>query len=208
MNLTNYSIFLSASFLLLIFPGPNMLAVISRGIQFGKKAAFLTVLGYGLGDMLQTFLAVVGLSAIISSSLIALKFLQYSGSAYLIYLGVRMILTKQEKAENEMPIISHKGILMHSAVASILNPKTVLFFIAFLPQFVAPENGFLTLQLLILGFSFTLLGIIMYLPIALFSVKIGELLKSSERIGKRVNWISGSIFIFLGILLGTSKITE
>lgn len=192
--------FTIASLLLLATPGPDLLAVLGRGISQGRQAAMVTVMGYALGDFVHTTFAVVGLSALIRSSAIAFMSVKYVGALYLIYLGIQAIWHKRQFriiAENER--IEAGKILRQSIISSILNPKTALFFLAFLPQFVDMKAGNPQLQMLILGAVFMMLGMLAYFPLAYFSGDLGRWIQTRQAIAVKVRWITGSIFIGLGV---------
>ena len=197
--------YIIASLILLITPGPNLLAVVGRGLGQGRSAAVITVLGYALGDMIQTILAVMGLSVIVRTSAYAFNVIKMAGAAYLIYLGLMSLFCRSKSVNNGMkkktvPIV----ILRQSILASLLNPKTALFFLAFLPQFVNVSAGHVDLQMLFLGFIFMLLGIVTYLPIAWFSGIVGRLFMDGKAASK-MKFITGGIFIFLGIRVALLK---
>lgn len=157
-------------------------------------------MGYALGDVFHTIFAVVGLSALIRSSAITFQIVKYLGVLYLIYLGIQAIRNKRQfriVSENER--IETATILRQSIISSILNPKTALFFLAFLPQFVDVTAGNVQFQMLILGAVFMSLGMLTYFPLAYFSGVLGRWIQSHQAIADRVRWIIGSIFIGLGI---------
>lgn len=206
MNWYLLGAFIIASLVLLITPGPNLLAVIGRGIGQGHRAALVAVMGYALGDMLNTAFAILGLSALIRSSAVAFQIVKYVGAVYLIFLGVQAIYRKQHWITRQ-----HHGdakpaiILRQSIVASVLNPKTALFFLAYLPQFVDVTKGNAGLQMIVLGSLFMCLGIIMYCPIACFAGNIGQWLQTKQTIADNLRWVTGSIFIMLGIRVALLK---
>ncbi|VEP13779.1 Lysine transporter LysE [Hyella patelloides LEGE 07179] len=200
INFDLISRFAVASLLLLATPGPDLLAMLGRGISQGRQAAIVTVVGYALGDVTHTIFAVVGLSALIQSSAIAFQIVKYFGALYLIYLGIQAIQNKRQfriVSKNER--IATATILRQSIISSILNPKTTLFFLAFLPQFVDVNAGKVQLQMLILGVVFMLLGMLVYFPVAYFSGVIGRWIQTRQAIASKIRWVTGSIFIGLGL---------
>ena len=200
MNFYLISTFAVASLLLFATPGPDLLAVLGRGISQGRKAAMITVVGYALGDVAHTAFAVVGLSALIRSSAIAFQLVKYLGAVYLIYLGVQAIRNQRQfRIVSATERIETGVILRQSIISSILNPKTALFFLAFLPQFIDLNAGNTQLQMLILGVVFMLLGMLTYFPLAYFSGTVGRWIQTRQAIANKVRWITGSIFIGLGI---------
>lgn len=200
MNLYLVGTFILSSLLLLVTPGPDMLAMLGRGIGQGRQAAIVTVFGYALGDLIHTIFAVIGLSAIIYSSAILFQIIKYIGALYLIYLGIQTIRHKHQfKLSSESKKIKNGKILRESILSSVLNPKTTLFFLAFLPQFVDLTAGNVQMQMLILGAIFMMLGILAYFPLAYFSGIIGTWIQTRKAIADKLHLITGSIFIGLGI---------
>lgn len=200
VSLDLISKFALASLLLLATPGPDFFAMLGRGISQGRQAATVAVVGYALGDFVHTIFAVVGLSALIQSSAIAFQTVKYLGALYLIYLGIQAIRNKHQfriVSENER--IETATILRQSIISSILNPKTALFFLAFLPQFVDVNAGNVWFQTLILGIVFMLLGMLTYFPLAYFSGVVGRWIQTRQAIVSRIRWVTGSIFIGLGL---------
>lgn len=200
MNLYSVGTFMLTSLLLLATPGPDMLAMLGRGISQGKQAAILTVVGYALGDMIHTIFAVIGLSAVIYSSAILFQIVKYIGALYLIYLGIQIIWHKRQfKLASKSRKIKNSTILKESILSSVLNPKTTLFFLAFLPQFIDMNAGNVQIQMLALGAIFMVLGILAYFPLAYFSGIIGTWIQTRKAIADKLHLITGSIFIGLGI---------
>lgn len=202
MNPTLWAAFIIAALVLLLTPGPDLLAVIGRGIGQGRSAAFLAVIGYALGDVLHTVFAVVGLSAVIQSSAVAFHLVKYAGALYLVYLGIKTIRDRglfDRATQTARPTEPAVHVLRQSIVASVLNPKTTLFFLAFLPQFVDVSRGQTAVQLLTLGATFMVLGIVLYCPIAYCAGSLGQWLHTKQRLAHKLRWVTGSIFIGLGL---------
>lgn len=211
MDVSTILLFSLSSSVIMITPAPVMVAVITRGVGQGRKAAFLTVLGSSVGDAVQLLFVAMGLSTLLLSSMLAFKIIKYAGAAYLIYLGVRMLCNKSEfsfqtnqldddytaTAKGNSP--SSRVLLWQGFVPSILNPDTTIFFLAFLPQFVDQNRGSMGTQIFLLGTIFTIIGLIIYAPIAYFSGSIGSWLRSKRSIANRLQWIMGLVFVALGI---------
>ena len=152
MNLYLLGTFAFAPLLLLMTPGPDLLTVIGRGIGQGRRAALVAVVGYALGDMIHTTFAVVGLSALIRASTIGFQVVKYTGAAYLIYLGIQAIRHKHQfTLHQQRDDVDLLVVLQQSIFGSVLNPKTALFFLAFLPQFVDLAKGHARIQMIVLG---------------------------------------------------------
>ncbi|MBI1625468.1 LysE family translocator [Comamonas suwonensis] len=202
--LESYALFFTASLLLLVVPGPDMLAIVSRGVNMGKKMAFVTTIGYLIGDLIQTLLVALGLAAFLAAHPMMLDILRLAGAAYLVYLGIASIVHRgtQSLGQPGTSQTNHWGqVLRQSIVASVINPKTALFFIAFLPQFVKAELGHPTLQILMLGVLFAVIAFAAYAPVAWCAGSLGQYLNRSPRIQRWLPWVSGSIFIGLGVTL-------
>lgn len=194
MNFYSVGTFMLASLLLIVTPGPDMLAMLGRGIGQGRQAAIVTVFGYALGDLIHTTFAVIGLSAII------FQIVKYIGALYLIYLGIQTIRHKRQfKLASETRKIKNGKILRESILSSVLNPKTTLFFLAFLPQFVDVNLGNVQMQMLALGAIFMMLGILAYFPLAYFSGMVGTWIQNRKAIADKLHLVTGSIFMMLGI---------
>lgn len=206
MNLYLVGTFVLASLLLLITPGSDLLAVLGRGISQGRQAAIVTVIGYALGDVIHTTFAVIGLSALIYSSAILFQIVKYLGALYLIYLGVQAIWNKRQfKLASESGTIATGQILRQSILSSVLNPKTTLFFLAFLPQFIDVDAGNVQMQMLVLGAIFMVVGVFMYIPLAYFSGIVGMWIQTRKAFADKLRLITGSFFIGLGIRVAFSE---
>lgn len=200
INFYLISAFAATSLILLATPGPDLLAMLGRGISQGRQAAIVAVVGYALGDIVHTTFAVVELSALVRSSAIAFQVVKYLGAMYLIYLGIQAIQNKQQfRIVSSHSTVETATILRQSVISSVLNPKTALFFLSFLPQFVDVDAGNVQMQMLVLGAVFTLLGMLIYFLLAYFSGVLERWIQGRQAVADKVRWITGSIFIGLGI---------
>ena len=202
-------LFVSASFVLLITPGPAVIYIIARSIEQGRLAGIVSSLGLLIGSILQVCAAALGISVILVSSEIAFLFVKYVGAAYLVYLGIRILL-KNEDLHRDEPLASEelRRIFYQGILIDILNPKTALFFFAFLPQFVNVSKGSITLQMLFLGGVFNGMGICIGVLYALLAGTIGNWLKTNARVFRTQKYVSGGILVALGIATvfsGTGK---
>jgi threonine/homoserine/homoserine lactone efflux protein len=194
------ALFLVASALLTIAPGPDIVYVLTRGITQGRKAGFAAALGFATGVIFHTALAALGIAALIRSSEVAFSLVRYAGAAYLIYIGVRAVTSKSAFAlETGNGKRALRTIYMQSVVGNVLNPKVTLFFLSFLPQFVNAAAGHLETQMLLLGVIFMVQTVVIFGAVALFSGFIGDWLKRKPAIGDRLNLFAGLTFIGLGI---------
>ena len=202
-------LFAAAAFALIIVPGPVVLYVVARSLEQGRSAGVVSVLGAGVGALVHILAAAVGLSALLASSVVAFSIIKYLGAVYLIYLGVRKLLSKPSTTSSaeikRQPLtkIFHEGV-----VVNVLNPKTAIFFLAFLPQFVDVSGGNAAGQILILGLTFVVIGLLSDSLYALLAGTFGAYLKQSRRFLGVQHYVSGGIYVALGIgaaLGGSSK---
>jgi threonine/homoserine/homoserine lactone efflux protein len=202
-------IFISASVALLLLPGPAVLYITARSASQGRVAGFVSVLAIEAANLVQAIAAGLGLSAILLSSALAFDVVKYLGAAYLIYVGIRKLLTKEESSTGqEVKRESLSQIFWQGFVINILNPKTALFFFAFLPQFVNPEKGNATLQTLLLGVLFVALAFITDNIYAFLASSLAEKLNTNANFQKGQKYFAGLVYIGLGVttaLTGSRK---
>jgi RhtB (resistance to homoserine/threonine) family protein len=198
----NYLVFLFSGILLNITPGQDTIYIIGRSIAQGRKAGILSVFGIGTGALCHTLITALGLAALIKVSPIAFDVIQYSGSAYLIYLGARSLFRKNNIFDNSKTgndTTKNSKIFLQGFLTNLLNPKVALFFLAFLPQFVNPANNYGVLTFLFLGFTFITTGSIWCLIVALFSSYLTRWLRNDKKISIVLNKACGVLFIVLGL---------
>lgn len=193
-------LFVTGAALLLVIPGPAVTYVVSRSIGHGRAAGLVSVTGIVVGTLLHVTAATLGLSALLASSALAFQFIKYLGAAYLIYLGIRTLrrddsqLLQAANGERRLLRIFVQGVLVN-----LLNPKTALFFLAFLPQFVDPSLGHPSLQIFQLGVLFALMGWISDSLWAVLAGTVAERFRSSVRLRRAQRNVSGSALIALGV---------
>jgi len=155
--------FIVAAALLIALPGPSVLFVIGRTLAFGRRAGLLSVVGNELGMLVQTGLVALGVGAIVAQSIVVLTVIKFAGAAYLVFLGIQAIRHRREQSapELEAPPRSALRLLGEGFVVGITNPKSIIFFVAILPQFIVPSAGSIPLQLEELGLIFVILALIM-----------------------------------------------
>jgi threonine/homoserine/homoserine lactone efflux protein len=194
-------LFLGASLALLLAPGPAVLYIVARSVNQGRVAGLVSVLGVETANFLHASAAALGLSAILVSSALAFDVVKYLGAAYLIYLGVRKILVRAEKAKEEATKPEGLSrIYSQGFVVNLLNPKTALFFFAFLPQFADPSTGQVALQMFVLGVMFVLMAIVTDGCYALLASSIAGQLKSNRNFEQTQRYFTGLIYIGLGVV--------
>lgn len=212
MDATPAWLFLGAAVTLVAIPGPGVLYVVARSVDQGRRAGLVSVLGVGIGNFAQVVLAAFGLSTLIASSAVAFDVIRIAGGLYLIWLGISRL---RSRAPSQIPVQSrgstpHGRVLTQGIVVATLNPKTALFFVAFLPQFVDPAAGNVALQILLLGTSFVGLALI---GDSLYAVTAGTV---AGRLGARGNlsslantsrYAAAGIYFALGALalFGTKR---
>ena len=207
-HLPNLPVFLLAALILLLTPGPAVLYIIARSMDQGRIAGFVSVLSIESGNSLHVLAATLGLSAILMSSALAFSIVKYLGAAYLIYLGVRRLLARDQG--HEFARIQHQSlrrIYSQGVLVAALNPKTALFFLAFLPQFVDPSAGSVSLQLLTLGGLFVTMAIVTDSMYALLASTAGGWLKRNQSFLRADRYIVGSVYIGLGVTAAFSHNT-
>ena len=208
-ELSTLLLFATASFALIVVPGPAVLYVITRSLDQGRSAGLASVAGVSVGAYVHIIAAAIGLSALLTSSVIAFSMVKYAGAAYLIYLGLQKLLS-EPKLETDPNLISQplKKIFLEGVVVNILNPKAALFFLAFLPQFVDASLGNVAGQILLLGTVFVLVALVSDGAYALLASTFGTLLKQSRRSLHVQHYVSGGVYVALGLgaaLSGSGK---
>jgi threonine/homoserine/homoserine lactone efflux protein len=193
-------LFMGAALVLLLIPGPAVLYITARSASQGRVAGLVSVLAIETANFLQAVAAALGLSAILLSSALAFDVVKYLGAAYLIYLGIRKLLASEDGLENEeVKRESLSRIYWQGFVVNILNPKTALFFFAFLPQFVDPAKGNVIGQNLLLGGVFVGMAIITDSLFALLASSLAEKLTGNKKFQKGQRYFAGLVYVGLGI---------
>jgi threonine/homoserine/homoserine lactone efflux protein len=196
-----FAVFVPAALLLLAIPGPAVLYIVAASVEGGRRNGLLSVAGVHLGSLVHVVAAVAGLSALIVSSAIAFSTVKYVGAAYLVCVGIRKWLERDEPAEvAARPSKSGRRIFLQGVVVNVLNPKTALFFLAFLPQFVDRDHTVWT-QIAVLGLCWVALGLLSDGAYALAGGTIGDLIRRRRKV---VRYASGGIFVGLGAGAATS----
>jgi threonine/homoserine/homoserine lactone efflux protein len=202
---STFLIFSGAAILLLVVPGPAVLYIVARSIDQGRIAGVVSTVGIGVGTLIHVGAASLGLSALLVSSALAFSVVKYLGAAYLLYLGVRTLLSRNEVRKDEpsrpqsLSQIFYQGILVN-----LLNPKTALFFFAFLPQFVDPSAGSVAGQILFLGAWLVILGIVSDGAYAIMAGTLGDWLKNNVRVLRAQKYFAGTVYILLGLATALS----
>jgi threonine/homoserine/homoserine lactone efflux protein len=203
------AVFTLAALALLLVPGPAVLYVVARSIHHGRRAGLASVLGIHVGTLVHIGAATLGLSALIVSSAIAFTAVKVAGAVYLVGLGLWTLFSKG--SETEIALGGERNLrraFAQGIVVNVLNPKTALFFLAFLPQFVDPNAAHLAVQIAFLGLLFAVLGLITDSLWALAAGTAGGVLRRSRRFVRTQRYVTGTVYIGLGVataLVGSAE---
>jgi threonine/homoserine/homoserine lactone efflux protein len=196
VSLSTFLIFALASLALVLVPGPNHIYIAARGIAQGRAAGVASALGVETGTMVHIAAAAAGLSYVIARSATLFNVIKWAGVVYLIYLGIRALTSRQELRTQDADPQPLRKIFLEGVIVNVLNPKVILFFLAFLPQFVDPEAGAVPLQVIILGSTLLVLGLITDLIYAAGAGALGRRMRNRSSLMSR---LSGVIYLGLGI---------
>lgn len=214
-DFTRFLLFLTAALLLAVAPGPGMLYVLARSLAGGKREGLLSAMGTFLGGMVHVFAAALGVSVVLARSALAFSTVKYAGAAYLCFLGMRMILDAQKDSlKEEASSMEDFHAATHSAMRNplwqgiateVLNPKTALFFLSFIPQFVSRGAGHIFFQFVVLGTVSVFLNTSADIVVVLMAGPLGRKIRSSPVFGRRQRTLTGVLMIGLGTYLATSE---
>jgi threonine/homoserine/homoserine lactone efflux protein len=193
-------LFLGATVALLLVPGPAVLYVMTRSASQGRRAGLISVLGIGLGNAVHATCGALGLAALLASSPLAFAVVRYLGAGYLVVLGLRKLVErKAEVASEGEPRAARRAVFAHGIAVAVLNPKTALFFLAFLPQFVDPTRGAPGAQMGLLGGTFVVLGLVSDSGYALLAGTVGAWLQRNPTVSGGERYVSGAVYLALGV---------
>lgn len=203
----HFTLFLTTGILLNLTPGPDTAYILGRSIAQGRRAGIASALGISVGSVGHTIAAALGLSAFLAASAWAFTIVKFGGGAYLIYLGVRMILSRAGELHVPSNFRSHEtaAAFRQGIITNLLNPKVALFFLAFLPQFIDPAAPMKVPAFIVLGLTFVTTGTIWCLVLVWFASAFRERLLGSTTIANILNRTVGSLFVFLGLRLAGSS---
>jgi threonine/homoserine/homoserine lactone efflux protein len=201
---TSMWLFGLAALALLVIPGPAVLYIVFQSAEHGRRVGLASVAGVHLGTLVHVAAASAGLSALIVASSLAFSVVKYAGAAYLVYLGIQKLLERDTEARVERKREPLRRAFVRGMIVNALNPKTALFFLAFLPQFIAPDRGGVWSQALVLGLVFVGLGLITDSLYAVAAGTVGGLLRRQRN---AVRYGSGFVFIALGATAALAKRT-
>jgi len=205
-DLASLGLFVAAALVLLITPGPAVLYIVARSIDQGRRAGLVSMLGVHAGTLVHVAAAAAGLSALLAASAMAFSVVKYLGAAYLIFLGVRRLLDRRTSVTSRRLERRHlRRAFLDGVVVNVLNPKTALFFLAFLPQFVMTARGAVGAQVLGLGLLFVGLGVITDGLYAVGAGTAAHWLRGNPQFVRSERWVSGSMYIGLGVAAAFSS---
>jgi threonine/homoserine/homoserine lactone efflux protein len=199
-SLSTYAVFVATCLALLAIPGPAVLYIVSRSIDQGRTAGLLSVLGVTTGTLVHIAAAAIGLSSLVLASTVAFSAVRYAGAAYLVFLGVRRLLTRDSETvvEARGPRSSRR-LYTQGLVVNLLNPKTIVFIFAFIPQFVDVQAGHVGVQIVLLGLTLAGLGLLSDGLYAIVAGSIADRLRGSRAVARFERWFGGSILVGLGV---------
>ena len=204
MGDANLILFLTASVIVILAPGPDNILVLTRGVTLGRKAALVSAAGASTGLVCHSLFAAAGLSALLQQSAMAYSVVKYVGAAYLIYLGIRALMDRERfvLSEDGAPALSLPRVYAQAVASNVFNPKIAVFFLAYLPQFADPmSGGGVALQLLALGLVFAAMTWSIFSVVALLSGALGGWLRSKPRLANGLSWLTGGVLVALGLRL-------
>ncbi len=199
-------LFLMASLVVIVAPGPDNILVLTRGITLGRGAAMISAAGASVGLVCHSIFAAVGLSALLAQSVVAFSVVKYVGAAYLIYIGIKAFLSKETLVVLEdAPPVGSRKVFSQAVVSNVLNPKIAIFFLAYLPQFANQSAS--GLQLLMLGLVFAFLTWMIFSGLGYFSGYLGDRISSRPAYARVLNRVTGCVLIALGLRLALPERT-
>ena len=200
-TLGNIWLFIGASLTLLLIPGPAVLYIFARSVEQGRLAGLVSILGIHAATLVHVIVAALGLSAVLASSAVAFSAIKYAGAAYLMWLGFKKIFGPSQLPDTEtgLKAFGHARLLRDGFIVNLFNPKTALFFLAFLPQFIDVTRGHAAMQIAFLGLIYTCLGIITDGGYAFASGVAGNWLRRNRRYLTAERYVSGVLLIGLGL---------
>ncbi|WP_306533741.1 LysE family translocator [Geobacter sp.] len=205
MTLYTLLAFLGASIALTVAPGPDNIFVMTQGIARGRKPAIVTALGMCSGVSVHTVAAAFGISAVFYSSAVAFTVVKSAGAAYLLYLAFKTLKERSAIRLSAAEALPAAALFRRGFIMNVLNPKVAMFFLAFLPQFVAPAAGHVPLQMLLLGVIFMVQAVVIFCLIGYFAGSIGSFILARPRIARYFDWLTAGVFAALGVRLALAE---
>ncbi|WP_344788899.1 LysE family translocator [Postechiella marina] len=208
MGIENLLTYMVSALFFVMTPGMDTVFVLNKSIGQGRKSGVYATLGVNTGVLTHTFLAAIGVSVLLSKSVLAFSIIKYAGACYLIYAGYLKLKNNigvlSENTEKEQAV-SSKNDFWSGFITNSLNPKVALFFLAFFPQFVTPSQIDNPIPYLLLGFTYAVIGIVWYLILTLFASEFSEKIRSNPKTGIWIGRVSGLVFILMGLKIALSN---
>src|SRR5882762_283546 len=207
LGIHDFGLFLVAGILLNLTPGPDTVYILGRSVAQGREAGIASALGICVGSIFHTCAAALGLSAILATSAVAFGAIKLLGGAYLVFLGIKMILDRRRQLSlpSSFRRRTTSAAFRQGILTNILNPKVALFFLAFLPQFIDPGSNAKIAAFISLRLTFVTTGTMWCLVLAWFASAFSERLRANETVAQWLNRTAGALFVFLGLRLATAK---
>lgn len=203
LGIHDFGLFILSGLLLNVTPGPDTAYIVGRSVQMGWRGGAAAAVGISAGCLVHVFAAAVGLSALLAASATAFLAVKWLGAAYLAYVGIKMLLTRQHSSAQDTAFISTasslRTVFLQGALTNVLNPKVALFFLAFLPQFVAADAPQKALAFLLLGGIFIFNGTIWCLGVAAVAARTAKRVQRSSQVMAWLNRAIGGLFVYLGV---------
>jgi threonine/homoserine/homoserine lactone efflux protein len=207
LGIHEFWLFILSGLLLNITPGPDTAYIVGRSVQLGWRGGAAAALGISAGCFVHVFAVAIGLSALLAASSAAFTVVKWAGAAYLCFIGVKMLLSRAPAPADDAPaasrVISLRQVFLQGALTNVLNPKVALFFLAFLPQFVAVDSPHKTAAFLLLGLIFIFNSTLWCLGVAAFAARAAGRIRQSGQVMRWINRALGGLFIYLGIRVAT-----
>jgi len=201
LNTTAYTLFILTAFALTVTPGPNVIYIITRSVNQGRTSGLFSALGIASGTILYSVATALGISAILASSATLYNVIKILGAIYFVYLGIqKFIENKESVSTNPIKRQRNPTIFIQAFWVNVLNPKTAIFFLSLLPQFIAPKRGFVFAQMMILGLTLALVGFVSDIAYTLAAASVRPWLLTKKSFGKIQNYLTGTIYIALGAI--------
>jgi threonine/homoserine/homoserine lactone efflux protein len=204
---TTFLLFGAAALALIVVPGPAVTYVVTQSLDKGRSAGLVSALGIAGGGLVHVAAATAGLSALIASSASAFTVVKLTGAAYLIAIGLWRLARRGEGETGEPEPMHTRRLFWQGALVNVLNPKTALFFLAFLPQFVDPDRGPVALQAAVLGAVFVVLAVVSDSTYAVVTAAVAARVRESRRATQIRRYVSGTIFVALGVTAAAARRT-
>jgi len=191
-------VFAAASLAITAFPGPSVLYIVTRSLEHGRAAGLLAMLGVEAGAAVHVAAAALGLSALLASSAVAFALVKYAGAAYLVLLGIRALRRPVVDPHKMPPAASRRRLFGQGLTVNLLNPKTAMFLLAFMPQFVDAAAGAVAVQLGVLGVVFVVVAAVSDTAYVVLAGSVGQYLRRSSRVHRALDRFSGGVYLLLG----------